>query len=162
MVRGVELAKRFGKREECVRRQRLIGEKQHQMLEEQRIEAIEQRRAARPAQVDTCNQRANGWGQTVDAERRLGHACFPSATGFTKRPHDERTAAGSSIAHPRTTMLPGRIHAITTPTTLDSSATPSGDAPKARRSTPRSVSKAEGGIHGIEQRHRRGSRLCRR
>jgi hypothetical protein len=40
------------------------------------------------------------------------------------RTHDYRTAAGSSIAHQRTNMLPGRSHVMTTPTTIHSSATP--------------------------------------
>src|SRR5262249_36255616 len=94
------------------RRQRLLGEKKHQMLEEQLIEAIEQRLAALPAQIDTFNQRANGWGQTIDAQGRLGHACLPSATGFSMRPHAQRMAVGSSIARPPTNPSPGRAQAI--------------------------------------------------
>jgi len=70
MVRSVEIAKGFGKRQERFRRQRLIGKEQHQMLDEQFIEAIEQRRAALPAQVDAFNQRANGGGQTINAGKR--------------------------------------------------------------------------------------------
>src|SRR5713101_3402418 len=95
------------------------------MLEEQLIEAIEHRLTAISAQVDTCNQRANGGGQTIDAQGRLGHECLPSATGFSIRTHNHRTAADSSIAHPRNTTLPGRVHSSTTTTNIHSSETPS-------------------------------------
>ena len=125
MVRGVELAKGGGKREERCRRQRLIGKEQHQMLDEQLIEAIAHRLTAISAQVDTFNQRANGGGQTIDAQGMLGHECIPSATGFSMRTHDHRTAAGRSIAHPRNHTLPGRVHSITTTTKIHSSETPS-------------------------------------
>src|SRR5262249_59394248 len=101
-----ELTKGFSKRQERCRCQRLRGQEQHQMLDEQLIEAIEQRRAVLPAQVNPCNQCANGGGQTIDRQGRLSHACLPSATGFSLRPQDHKTAVGSSIAHPRPTTLP--------------------------------------------------------
>src|SRR5262245_7188075 len=116
MVRGVELAKGFGKRQERCWRQRLIGQEQHEMLNEQVIETIEQHYAALLAQVDPCNDRANGGGQPVDRQGRLSHVCLPSAPRCSPRPQDDRTAVGSSIAHLRPTTLPGRIHALATPT----------------------------------------------
>src|SRR5712692_10959124 len=95
------------------------------MLDEQLIEAIAHRLAERSAQVDTFNQRANGGGQTIDAQGMLGHECIPSATGFSMRTHDHRTAAGRSIAHTLNNTLQGRAHAMTTTTKIHSSETPS-------------------------------------